>query len=338
MVIGTSYSERRAAYLGLDPRDTFRRLLGMGFGLVRTSAYWDEIHAGGYDRLDWLMDQATAASQPVLLTVGMKGIHWPEFHLPPALTPACGADGCVRGDAGLREEVVGFVQATVARYSDRPNLVAWQIENEPFNRSGPDRWWIEPDLLKAEVAAVRALDGRRVVVNAFAHFDLLQDLLDRPHTSLLDLAGISPERSALEALGERDVLGLDVYTRMGVGVMGRVQIVRRSAADWAAVAGRWREAARQAGRDAWIIESQAEPWEPSRDTYANPRSFQPGMTLDIYEGLAAAGFEVILLWGVEYCLWRADEGDGRWLDSLRRVQASAWRGRPGGASLPPGRR
>jgi hypothetical protein len=57
MVVGTSYSGRRASYLGLDPRRTFQRILGLGLGLIRTSAYWDEVRKNGYAELDWLMEE-----------------------------------------------------------------------------------------------------------------------------------------------------------------------------------------------------------------------------------------------------------------------------------------
>jgi hypothetical protein len=323
MIVGTSYSEHRASYLGLDPRATFQRVLDLGLGLIRTSAYWDEIRKNGYGELDWLMQEAQRAGQPMLLTVGMKGIQWPEFYIPSDLSPpAVGADSCVSQDARLCREVVDFVTQTVERYKDHPTLVAWQVENEPFNLSGPQRWWIGPDTVREEIAAVRAIDDRKVVVNAFAHFDLLQDWFDRPHRNLLDLTGLTPEQAALDVLGAADVLGLDVYTRIGIEVLGH-EVVRGAGGDWADSARRWLDAAVGAGKEAWIIESQAEPWEPSRDTYADPKTFEPEMMLAMYEKLAAAGFRNILLWGAEYWLWRVDSADSRWLDVAKQVLLTA---------------
>src|SRR3977135_3494379 len=67
--IGTSFSPHRAAFLGVDPRVTFEKLLALGFALIRVSAYWDEIRSKGYGDLDWILDAAQAAGQPILLTV-----------------------------------------------------------------------------------------------------------------------------------------------------------------------------------------------------------------------------------------------------------------------------
>src|ERR1700694_701665 len=127
MRVGTSFSEHRASFLGLDPRDSFGRVLQLGPALIRLSAYWDEIRAPGYDALDWLLDRARAADQPILLTVGMKGIQWPEFYIPPELMPAgIGSGACGRADPRVTPVVAQFVTETVSRYKDHPTLSAWQ--------------------------------------------------------------------------------------------------------------------------------------------------------------------------------------------------------------------
>jgi hypothetical protein len=314
--IGTSFSPHRASFLGLDPRATFEAVLGLDLGLIRLSAYWDEIRGKGYSELDWMLETAAAAGRPILLTVGMKGIQWPEFYLPADQVPkTAGRGACLGSDPGLREAVVGFVGETVARYQDRAGIVAWQVENEPFNKSGPNKWWIDPTLIEQEVAVVRALDSRPIVLNTFAHFDLLNDWFSRPHRNLLDLAGEVPEEEALRAVRAADVLGLDIYTHIGVAILG-FEIVRTAAPDWAQSAQRWLQAAAAEGKEAWIIECQAEPWEPTKDTYAEPKSLTPEEIAGIYGHLAAAGFTTILLWGCEYWLWRAGTGDSRWLDAV----------------------
>jgi hypothetical protein len=321
--IGTSFSMHRASFLGLDPRTTFEEVLQLGFGLIRVSAYWDDISTSGYGDLDWLLDTAGLADQPILLTVGMKGIQWPEFYIPSSLAPQGAADrACISRDASLQDAVVEFVRETVARYKDRSNLVAWQVENEPFNRSGPHHWWIDSSLVSREIAAVRELDGRQLVVNTFAHFDLLNDWFSRPHSNLLDLTGLVPEREALGVIGSADVLGLDVYKHIGLELFG-VEIVRTASADLAVSAGHWLRAATQAGKEAWIIECQAEPWEPTRNTYAAPKTLEPPEVEEIYTQLEAAGFSTILLWGCEYWHWRAGAQDTRWLDTAKRLIASA---------------
>jgi hypothetical protein len=320
--IGTSFSLSRASFLGRDPRTTFEDVLQLGFGLIRVSAYWDDISRKGYEDLDWLLETSAQSEQPILLTVGMKGIQWPEFYIPSALAPQAADGACLGEDAALQDAVVEFVRETVTRYRDRPNLVAWQVENEPFNRSGPNHWWIDPGLVAREIAAVRELDDRQLVVNTFAHFDLLNDWFSRPHRNLLDLTGTVPEAEALAVIGNADVLGLDVYKHIGLQLFG-VEMVRTASADLASSAGRWLLQATEAGKEAWIIECQAEPWEPTRATYGDPKTFDPPEIEEIYAQLSAAGFTTILLWGCEYWLWRADAQDARWLDTVKSLIAAA---------------
>jgi len=320
--VGTSFSPHRCSFLGLDPPATFEQVLQLGLGLVRISAYWSDIASGGYGQLDQLLDAAQAAGQPVLLTLGMKAIQFPEFYIPSDVPPDPDPTGAVGHGGPLSQGALAIVTDTVARYRDRQEIVAWQVENEPFNRSGPSRWWIDAGLVRQEIAAVRALDARPVVVNVFSHFDLLQDFLSRPHRSLIDLQGTAPEPEVLSVIATSDVLGLDVYTHIGVDILG-FELVRTAARDWAEAAGGWLDAARRQGKDARIIECQAEPWEPTRDTYANPKTLAPDDIGDMYRQLRAAGYTTILLWGCEYWFWRAASGDGRWLDAVRAVVADA---------------
>ena len=88
--LGLTYSAREARYRNLPWQETFDAALDAAPSLVRLGAYWNEIEPapGDYDfsNLDWLLDQAEARQQRVLLTVGMKAPRWPEYYLPRWLT------------------------------------------------------------------------------------------------------------------------------------------------------------------------------------------------------------------------------------------------------------
>lgn len=310
MRIGTSFSPRRCAHFGLATEATFAAVLETGFDLVRLSAYWDEIHRDGYGSLERLLDGARAANQDVVLTVGMKAMQWPEFYVPPDLQPDAARGARIGLEQPLAEDVVRFVSETIARYRANRAIVAWQVENEPFNRSGPKHWWIDPDLVRREIDAVRALDSRPIILNAFNHFDRALDHDSRPRAGWLRMRRLSPERTILDLLNPGDVLGLDAYIAIGA---------RRAATDWAAVAGHWLGEARRRDREAWIIEAQAEPWEEPGASYENPRSFSPRDIPAVFDALARARYTSILLWGCEYWLSRAAAGDSSWIEAARRV-------------------
>lgn len=336
--VGISFSPRRASALGLDYRSAFRRLEAMHFRVIRLSAYWDQIDQEGYDQLDWLMQEAGKNRQPIVLTVGMKGLGWPEFYIPGDSTPVDIKDGQdVAADPTLRDATMTFIENTVFRYRDNPALLAWQVENEPFNRAGPHRLWIDSDFLGTEIATVRQLDEhqRPVIVNAFSHFNLLFDQASARHPfdvrELLGFQADSAERDSLHALNKGDILGLDVYTAIGYRFLGQNRLSRADS-DWPDRLDSLHSLATTQGKQAWITEAQAEPWEASKDTYTNPRSTSPQAIRSIFNNLADAGYTTVLLWGSEYWLWRADHGDHRWLDTVRRIlydQAKAPAMKPG---------
>jgi len=324
--VGISFSPIRAGYLGLDYRSAFKRLEAMHFRVIRLSSYWDQVDKEGYDQLDWLMSEAQRARQPIALTVGMKALGWPEFFVPTSVKDLTslsqGLD--VASDSSLRAATLAFVESTVLRYRDNPALVAWQIENEPFNRAGPQRLWIDAEFLGDEITTVRQLDRhhRPLIVNAFSHFNLVFDQASaRQGFDLRQWLGFdadSAERDSLAVLNRGDVLGLDVYTAIGYQFLGQDHLSRADG-DWPDRLARVRELAKRQGKQAWITEAQAEPWESAADTYIKPKSTNPAAIRSVFENLKDAGYGTVLFWGSEYWLWRADNGDPRWIDAIKAI-------------------
>ena len=324
--VGTSFSPWRAEYLGLDYKHAFIRLEAMHFRVIRLSAYWDEVDRDGYDQLDWLMSEAARVHQPVVLTVGMKALSWPEFFIPDsvrAMQPlSSGQD--VATNPSIREGALGFVDETVLRYRDNPALVAWQIENEPFNRAGPDRLWIDATFVRDEIASARQLDGhhRPMIVNAFSHFNIVFDNASaRQGFDLRQVLGFdadSAEVDGLSVLNRGDILGLDVYTAIGYDFLGQRQMSHADA-DWPDRLARVRDLARRQGKQAWITEAQAEPWETSTTPDKDPKSTSPQAIRNIFANLKEAGYTTILFWGSEYWLSRQDHGDTRWVDTVKAI-------------------
>jgi hypothetical protein len=294
---------------------------------VRLSIFWDEVDRAGYGAMDDLLSEVERAGREVVLTVGMKAQGWPEFAIPERLRPAApaGADVAVAVPA-LRKAVLELVQATVERYRGARSVIAWQVENEPLNRSGPHRWWIGPELVREELAAARRSDSTRpMVLNVFAAFDPWRDVAASRHglRRLLGRDAHMAEAEALALLAPGDVLGLDVYRRIGwLGPRGG----RRFATShrWADNAARWRHRAVAAGRDCWITEAQAEPWEPAGGPGDAPESCRPEDVIETVEAMRdLAGCRTILLWGVEHSLAREAAGDHSWVRAIERLREAS---------------
>jgi hypothetical protein len=300
--------------------------VAMHFRVIRLTTYWDEVDQAGYDQLDWMMNEAKRAQQPIVLTVGMKALGWPEFFIPASAMPA---NGLRKGqdaasDSSFREAALAFVDDTVLRYRDNPALVAWQIENEPFNRAGPQRLWIDAEFLRDEMTSVRQLDShhRPLIVNAFSHFNLLFDQASaRQGFDIRQWLGFdadSAERDGLAALNRGDVLGLDVYTAIGYQFLGQDHMSHADS-DWPDRLARVHDLAKQQGKQAWITEAQAEPWESAQSNSTDPKSTSPQAIRSIFANLKDAGFTTVLFWGSEYWLWRQDHGDSRWTDTIKTI-------------------
>jgi hypothetical protein len=91
---------------------------------------------------------------------------------------------------------------------------------------------------------------------------------------------------------------------------------------WLKNAARWHERATAAGKRAWIVEAQAEPWEPAALGPAGvPRSCAPADVVETVTALRGAGYDTILLWGVEHMLVREAAGDTSWLEAVASLQA-----------------
>lgn len=311
--IGTSFTRWRAEALGLDYQDAFAELLGLRLSLVRLSASWREVAEFGWRHLDWLLDRAGEAAQPVVLTVGMKALGWPEFYLPEGLDP---------GDSVVQQQALAHVRETVQRYRDRPSIVAWQIENEPFNRSGPQGRWIPRPVVRREAGVVRALDPTRpIILTTFGHFSADLDRTSSRHQSdwkrRLGFA-LPAEREALALLRRADIVGVDVYRSIGwVDADDTAQIARADGEqlDWVR---RWKRIAGSQGKRLWVTEAQAEPWEARRATHGAPLTVSPEDVGGLLAMLSQIEVETVLLWGSEYWLWRAANGDSRWLDAVVR--------------------
>ena len=312
--IGSSFTRWRAEALGLDYQQAFRELLALRLSLIRLSASWREVAEFGWGHLDWLLDRAGEVAQPVVLTVGMKALGWPEFYLPEGLDP---------DQPAVQRQALRHVRETVQRFRDRRTIVAWQIENEPFNRSGPQGRWIPRTVVRREVTAVRALDPTRpLVVTTFAHFSADLDRASSRHQSdwkrRLGLA-VAAEREALAILGRGDILGVDVYRSIGwVDAADNAQIARADSDQIQSVI-RWRRIAESQGKRFWVTEAQAEPWEARRATHGSPLTVAPDDLESLLAALTGIGVETVLLWGSEYWLWRAANGDSRWLDAVVRT-------------------
>jgi len=313
MRVGATFSATQARWLGLDAEETLAGVIELGLDPLRLCGYWNQ----PMDDLEWQLDQATAAGRQVVLTVGMKAPRWPEFHLPPGQQVDLRRGGEVGVDLPIAHAALAHVEAMVERFRGRSVIGWWQVENEPSNKSGPERWWISPELVAHEVAAVRERDHRPVILTAFGHFNRLLDEASGHQLfngAALEGRGSGVEPELLELLRNGDVLGVDLYHSIGRGTEGVVH-----SGSPVAYLDRWRAESRARDVECWVTELQAEPWEGSGTTQWDPRSVAPTDVADRLAEVRAGGVETVLLWGVEYWLAQKKRGNQAWVEAGRAV-------------------
>ena len=137
---------------------------------LRLVAYWDLIEPQqnefAFDDLDWQMRKAMDAQIPVVLAIGQKVPRWPECHLPRWAEEIRSAKSEIRnndGEANFQKELLEYLAVIVNRYREYPNLLYWQVENEPFLNFGecPPA---DAAFLEKEIALVKSLDPTHAVL------------------------------------------------------------------------------------------------------------------------------------------------------------------------------
>ncbi len=327
--VGTTYSHRQSGYFDLDAKQTYLEILKLDFYVIRLGAYWDEIEREkdhfDFSTLDWQIAEAKKRNVPIVLTVGMKAPRWPEFFIPEWLRPAAPVGGDVSKDPYLRERTLKFVEQVVLRYRNEPTVRYWQVENEALDRSGARYWWIGKDFLKTEVDLVRRLDGgKRPIILTAATF---------PNAFLFFLArfrfDVNPIYDNLEMC---DILGINIYPVVGQMFWGKKLYFWSTRGERAEYFTKLLRLAKKRGKDAWIMELQAEPWEPGmlvHKTKERVPSGWPEPVRESFREFRQLGYNAIFLWGAEYWYYRNFvHGDSNWWEmvgDLMKERVADWK-------------
>lgn len=157
---GITYSASYAKELGLDEKEVFDAAIhDLNIKKIRLPVYWNTIEKTkdnfNYKEYDALLNEAGKNNIDVVLAVGFKLPRWPECFQP---------DWAIDLDKKAREErILKMVESTIDHFKDRTEIVAWQVENEPFLNFGVCSE-ISGDLIDKEVAIVRSKDSRPIIV------------------------------------------------------------------------------------------------------------------------------------------------------------------------------
>lgn len=293
---GVTFSKKQASDLGLEWKALYKNIfMDLGLRKIRLAAYWDEIEAvkDKYDfvDLDWQIDFAKKHNAKIILAVGGRLPRWPECHFP---------EWAKELDKNEREqETLDYVRKVVNRYKDIPVIEAWQVENEPFLPHFGECPKPDADFLDKEIALVRQLDDRSIVITDSGELSLWV-----PAARRADIFGTTMYRDTYSK-----ALKAYVHYPIEPGFFRFKKNITKLFSD----------------PQKWVvIELQAEPWGPEpfqnlsqaeRDKTMNLEKFK-----DIIEFSRKTGFQEFYLWGVEWWYWEKTKLDNSALwDEARKL-------------------
>lgn len=220
------------------------------------------------------------------MVIGMKAPRWPEFYFP---------EWIIKKDPEhVETEVLRFIQKGIETLKHFSCITHWQVENEPLDPSGPDNLKISDELLEKEIARVRNLDARPIVVTVWGNF-------------------LSKRSSFRIAEKLADIVGIDVYykTPFWKGMYKGPWDTDRTIAKLIATC----------TKPVWISELQAEPWERQGKDFRHPYPESinlPQLKKNILRAQRLHS-EGLFFWGYEYWMYRNVCGDSSFLTAIEDV-------------------
>ncbi|MFA4833957.1 MAG: cellulase family glycosylhydrolase [Patescibacteria group bacterium] len=279
---GLTFSKKQAASLGFDWRQVYTSILDdLGVKKLRLPAYWNEVEGTDsefwWDEMDWMVNEAVKRDAEIIIAVGGRLPRWPECHFP------AWAENLTPDERD--KKILGYIDQVVNRYKGNEKIVAWQVENEPFLSHFGDCPKLDKKFLDAEIALVRELDSRPIIITDSGELSLWV-----PAARRADIFGTTLYRDTYSKFLDRYI-----HYPINPGFFHfKKNIVRLFAhpKDWI------------------VIELQAEPWGPVPYEKMTKEERDKTMNLEKFRGILEfgrlSGFKEFYLWGAEWWYWEKE--------------------------------
>lgn len=295
---GVAFSQKYAQYLGQDWQQTYTRMLTqLKVSSLRLPTYWDSLEprSGNYDfsDTDFMLDQAKKSGAKVILTLGERQFRYPECYIPAWARSLSVKD--------RHQKLLAFIRQVVERYKSADTMVAWEVENEPLLASfgtgcdAPDR-----DFLKVEVALVRSLDKRPVILTDSGELGFWVTSM-----KLSDIFGTTVYRKVYN-----QYFGFFNYPYLPYMYNLKSFLVRNLFA--------------RNNQKTILVEMQAEPWfTDQRSAFSDIKQQARWFSIQDFKNnvnfAKGTGFDTVYLWGVEWWYFMADNGDSSYLNYAKTL-------------------
>lgn len=158
---GLTYSPKFATEMGLDWQEVYLAIIDdLEVKNIRIPIYWDQIERleGEYNfaKYDYIFDEGKKRNVKFIANIGWRLPRWPECHAPRWI---------IQSDVNAtRARTIQMLEKVVTHFKDRPEIIAWQVENEPlFNWFGQCPKG-DVGFLQSEINFVKKLDDSRPII------------------------------------------------------------------------------------------------------------------------------------------------------------------------------
>ncbi len=292
---GVTYSAKTMRDYGLDPQTGFTEILDeLKVRKLRLIAFWDVIEKEkdvyDFSELDWQISEAAKREATIILAMGQKVPRWPECHIQ-AWALALAPDQ-------RNQESLELIELLVKRYQDNPQIIIWQIENEPFFfRSFGDCAQYNSKILDQEITLVRSLDARPVMVTSSGEMSLWVGEYRRA-----DIFGTSLYKYVYNR-----IFGYMRYRFPAIFFQRKVLLMRLLFGPKKVI----------------VSELQAEPWVNTDLKSASPEIIAKTMSPEKFQEILAfsqkCGFDDVYLWGVEWWYWLKQNGNATYWELAKNL-------------------
>ncbi len=318
MHLGTTFDYEHAIQLGLNWKKALDQIIDLNLSPIRIGIKWSRVECQknkyDWEIYDYIFERLNKKNVETLLCIGIKSPRWPEFFIPEWFTKnnLIAPNSLITNNYNkLLSFLFSFIKEALKRYTKLSNIKWLQVENEPFFPFGPHKWHISKAFLASEIKYVRSLTNLPIILTS-------QGL---PTTGLLAeyIKGRNKRKKEIIPMG--DVIGFNVFPKFEGKLFGiKPHIFKASKGSWNYLK-RTIELSKQANRDTWITELQAEPWEanPSTKNINENKTCSPKLVAKYVKKAEASNVSTTLLWGIEFQLLCYKEGNKRWINTTENL-------------------
>ncbi len=159
---GVTFSKEYASReLGLDWTEVYLAILNdLQVKDIRLAVAWDKIEQAdnfyNFADYEWMVEQAEKRGVNIIMAIGRRTPRWPECHEPSWVKRLSQPE--------QDKELLEYIKKLVEHFKGYKNIIAWQVENEPFLDFFGECPPSDMELLKEEVALVKSLDQRPIII------------------------------------------------------------------------------------------------------------------------------------------------------------------------------